>query len=57
MVGFGVVMDFIRYTSRRSVILSWKKIISARKYMMVRGRGHKQTFLLLFENNFFSRFS
>lgn len=32
MVGFMLVMDFIRHASRRSEILSWKKIISARKY-------------------------
>lgn len=32
MVGFVLVMNFIRHASRRSEILSWKKIISAPKY-------------------------
>jgi len=54
MVGFAVVMDFIRHTSRRSEILSRRKIISTRKYIME--GGHKQTIFLLFENNFFLGF-
>jgi len=55
MVGFAVFMDFIRHTSRCSEIISWKKIISARKFMMW-GREEDTDISLLFENNFFPGF-
>jgi len=49
MVGFVVVMDFIRHTSHRSEILLWKKLLP----LASKCRGYKQTYLLRFGNSFF----